>query len=169
MTLNVSSKPFVNFKSSLVDSGMSDPLHELYQEIILEHSKRPRHYGRPEGFTHHAEGYNPLCGDKIEVFVRLVDGAISTVGFECAACAICKASASLMTEAVDQKAPDEIEKTNSRVLELLAGNREATVEGEGEVAALSGVRKFPTRIKCALLPWHTLKAALTGKLKVTAE
>jgi nitrogen fixation protein NifU and related proteins len=148
---------------------MSDELHDLYQEIILDHNKRPRHYGALAHATHSAEGYNPLCGDKIEVFLRIDDDRIADIRFECASCAICKASASIMTVALDGKSLDEAESTRSEVERILTTDTEATLDTQGELAALAGVRKFPARIKCATLPWHTYQAALRGEAKaVTA-
>ena len=148
---------------------MSDELHVLYQEIILDHNKRPRHYGALAHATHSAEGYNPLCGDKIEVFLRIDDDRIADIRFECASCAICKASASIMTVALDGKSLDEAESTRSEVERILTTDTEATLETQGELAALAGVRKFPARIKCATLPWHTYQAALRGEAKAVTE
>ena len=148
---------------------MSDELHDLYQEIILDHNKRPRHYGALAHATHSAEGYNPLCGDKIEVFFRIDDDRIADIRFECASCAICKASASIMTVALDGKSLDEAESTRSEVERILTTDTEATLDTQGELAALAGVRKFPARIKCATLPWHTYQAALRGEAKAVTE
>lgn len=149
---------------------MSDELHDLYQEIILDHNKRPRHYGVLADATHQAEGYNPLCGDKIEVYLNVVDERIESVQFESASCAICKASASMMTEMLAGKTLAEAESAFEQVSELLNGeNVTAELDQQGEVAALGGVRKFPARIKCASLPWHTYQAALRGEAKVATE
>ena len=148
---------------------MSDELHDLYQEIILDHNKRPRHYGALAHATHSAEGYNPLCGDKIEVFLRIDDDRIADIRFECASCAICKASASIMTVALDGKSLDEAESTRSEVERILTTDTEVTLDTQGELAALAGVRKFPARIKCATLPWHTFQAALRGEAKAVTE
>ncbi|MGB0415800.1 MAG: Fe-S cluster assembly sulfur transfer protein SufU [Coraliomargarita sp.] len=139
---------------------MSDALHDLYQEIILEHNKRPRHYGVLEGHTHTAEGYNPLCGDRINVFLKIEENRITDIQFEAAACAICKASASMMSENLLAKTLEEAEALGVRVNELLGTEIEADLATEGEIAALAGVRKFPARIKCATLPWHTFESAL---------
>ena len=139
---------------------MSDALHDLYQEIILEHNKRPRHYGAAEAYTHSAEGYNPLCGDKINVFLTIEGGRVADIQFEAAACAICKASASMMSEALYGKTLDEARELDVRVNELLTTEAEADLAAEGEIAALAGVRKFPARVKCATLPWHTFESAL---------
>ena len=149
---------------------MSDELHELYQEIILDHNKRPRHYGVLAEVTHQAEGYNPLCGDKIDVYLNVVDGRIQAVQFESAACAICKASASMMTEALTGQSVEEAAKIFNRLSESLSGEGDLpALEVEGEIAALAGVRKFPARIKCASLPWHTFQAALRGEASAVTE
>jgi nitrogen fixation NifU-like protein len=147
---------------------MSDDLHDLYQDIILDHNKRPRHYGVLPGCTHTAAGYNPLCGDKIDVFLIVQGGRIEAVQFEAACCAICKASASMMTEALIGKSLAEAEAAFERVGDLLSTEREldADLSVDGEIAALAGVRKFPARIKCATLPWHTYIAALKGDAEV---
>jgi len=141
---------------------MSDDLHDLYQDIILEHNKRPRHYGPLADYTHSAEGYNPICGDKLTIFLVLKEDLIRTVQFEAACCAICKASASMMTEVLIGKTLLEAEAAFKRVGELLSSelNLEADLSVDGEIAALAGVRKFAARIKCATLPWHTYIAAL---------
>lgn len=142
---------------------MSD-LHDLYQEIILDHNKRPRHYGVPDGYTQKAEGYNPLCGDKIEVFVTVESGYIQAVHFEAASCAICKASASMMTEALTGKTLEAAQVIADRVHVLLTDDSErpADLTEDGAIAALAGVRKFPARIKCATLPWHAYGKAVAG-------
>jgi nitrogen fixation NifU-like protein len=150
---------------------MSDDLHELYQDIILDHNKRPRHYGVLADYTHRAEGYNPLCGDKMNVFLIVKDGRIEAVQFEAACCAICKASASMMTDTLTGKTLEEAEAAFARVGEMLSGELEleADLSVDGEIAALAGVRKFPARIKCATLPWHTYGAALRGDARAVTE
>lgn len=145
---------------------MSEELHELYQEIILDHNKRPRNYGSLAGATHRAEGYNPLCGDRIEVFLVIKDGCIQAIQFEAASCAICKASASMMAHALTEKTLGFAEEVAEEVARILkTDTQEISLETCGELAALAGVRKFPARIKCASLPWHTYQAALRGKKK----
>lgn len=149
---------------------MSDELHDLYQAIILDHNKRPRHYGVLADATHQAEGYNPLCGDKIEVYLIVVEKQIQSIQFECASCAICKASASMMTEALVGQSIESATSVFETVCDLLSGEKEnAELDAEGEIAALAGVRKFPARIKCATLPWHTYQAALKGEAKAVTE
>lgn len=142
---------------------MSD-LRDLYQEVILDHTKRPRNFGRMEASNRRAKGHNPLCGDKIDVFLKVKDGVIEDVSFEGAGCAISTASASLMTEAVKGKTVAETEALFSDFHKLLT---EESVNGEaeslGKLAVFSGVREFPVRVKCATLPWHTLKSALDNR------
>lgn len=137
---------------------MSD-LDELYQTIILDHNKRPRHYGRLEDATHSAEGYNPTCGDRIEVSLKIVDERIYAIQFETASCAICKASASMMAQELSGKPLAAFDEIRSEVERLLS-EEVAVDHTESELVALQGVRKFPARIKCASLPWHTVVKAL---------
>lgn len=149
---------------------MSDDLNDLYQGIILDHNKRPRHYGALANATHVAEGYNPICGDRIEVFLQLSGDQIEAIQFECASCAICKASASIMAEALVGQSisfGESIQESVSRILKT--DTETVTHDVQGEVAALSGVRNFPARIKCATLPWHTYQAALRGEAKAATE
>jgi nitrogen fixation NifU-like protein len=149
---------------------MSEDLNDLYQGIILDHNKRPRHYGALANATHVAEGYNPLCGDRIEVFLQLSGDQIEAIQFECASCAICKASASIMAEALAGQSISFGESIQESVSRILKTDRETvTLDVQGEVAALSGVRNFPARIKCATLPWHTYQAALRGEAKTATE
>jgi nitrogen fixation NifU-like protein len=145
---------------------MSEELNDLYQAIILDHNKRPRHYGVLADATHHAEGYNPICGDKIDVYLQIQDERILDIQFESASCAICKASASMMMEALVGKSLAEADSIHQLVREILQGDSETiSLEAQGELVALAGVRKFPARIKCASLSWHTYQAALRGELK----
>ena len=149
---------------------MPEDLNDLYQGIILDHDKRPRHYGALANATHVAEGYNPLCGDRIEVFLQLSGDQIEAIQFECASCAICKASASIMAEALAGQSisfGESIQESVSRILKT--DTETVTLDVQGEVAALSGVRNFPARIKCATLPWHTYQAALRGEAKAATE
>ena len=149
---------------------MSEDLNDLYQGIILDHNKRPRHYGALANATHVAEGYNPLCGDRIEVFLQLSGDLIEAIQFECASCAICKASASIMAEALAGQSVSFGESIQESVIRILKTDTETvTLDVQGEVAALSGVRNFPARIKCATLPWHTYQAALRGEAKTATE
>ena len=149
---------------------MSEDLKDLYQAIILDHNKRPRHYGALANATHVAKGYNPLCGDRIEVFLQLSGDQIEAIQFECASCAICKASASIMAEALVGQSISFGESIQESVSRILKTDTETVAHDvQGEVAALSGVRNFPARIKCATLPWHTYQAALRGEAKAATE
>jgi nitrogen fixation NifU-like protein len=142
---------------------MSD-LSDLYQEVILDHNKRPRNYGVLPGANRTARGHNPLCGDKLTIYL-VVDGhRIEQVSFEGSGCAISKASASLMTDAVKGKSQAEAEALFGRVHAMLTTppDRPIDEDGLGKLLALAGVREFPVRVKCASLAWHTFKAALTG-------
>jgi nitrogen fixation NifU-like protein len=143
----------------------NDALDELYQSIILDHNKHPRNYGKLVNFTHFAEGYNPLCGDKIDVYIRVAHECIESIQFDAACCAICKASASMMTVALVGKPLMQAELTTAHIEGMLSSERNvgADVERDGELVALAGVRKFPARIKCATLPWHTYTAAIRNE------
>lgn len=144
---------------------MSDELRELYQEVILDHNRRPRNFGVPEGATGSADGYNPLCGDKVSVHVCMEGGVLKALGFQGSGCAISTASASLMTErlkGLNQKDAEAVVQGFLRMVTADASAR-AEAEGLGKLEALAGVREFPMRIKCATLCWHTLKAALDRK------
>jgi nitrogen fixation NifU-like protein len=142
---------------------MSD-LRELYQTTILDHNKQPRNFRVPEGANRRADGHNPLCGDRVAVHVRLADGVVEDVGFQGAGCAISTASASLMTQAVKGKSTAEVQKLFDAFHELLTGDPHQAVGAErvGKLAVFAGVREYPIRVKCATLPWHTLRAALEG-------
>ena len=139
---------------------MSD-LSELYQEVILDHYRNPRNFKALDD-ARSAEGYNPLCGDRLKVYVRFVDGRIEEVAFEGSGCAISQASASVMTETLKGKTLSEMQELFRRFQDLVTGKGDAR-EGLtelGEMAAMSGVKEFPSRVKCATLGWHTLAAAL---------
>jgi len=137
-------------------------LKELYQEIILDHNRSPRNFGALEDAHRSAEGFNPLCGDHFTVYVKLDGDRITAIRFAGSGCAISKASASLMTTAVEGKTTSEAEALFARVHDMLTGPvaRPAAVESLGRLAALAGVRAFPARVKCASLAWHALRAAL---------
>lgn len=132
-------------------------LRELYQQTILDHSREPRNFGPLAGANRNAEGYNPLCGDRIALHLDVADGVIRNARFEGAGCAIETASASLMTEAIKGLREDEALQLLERMRAMLTGVAAAE---PGKLAALAGVREFPQRIKCATLPWHTMAAAL---------
>ncbi len=136
---------------------MSD-LRELYQEVIFDHNRNPRNFGHPADANRKAEGYNPLCGDKVTVYLKVENGRIVDVAFEGSGCAISTASASLMTEALKGKTEEEAERLFEGFHGMVAGSGHSIDLGKLEV--LSGVREFPARVKCATLAWHTLSAAL---------
>jgi nitrogen fixation NifU-like protein len=140
-------------------------LRELYQEVILDHSKRPRNFREIENVENQAKGHNPLCGDKISVFVKLKDGRIEDVSFQGAGCAISTASASMMTESLKGKTQEEAEALFERFHDLVTGKLDKGEEtGElGKLAVFAGVQEFPVRVKCATLAWHTLRAAVEKK------
>ncbi len=146
-------------------------LRELYQSVILDHNRRPRNFGVPEGANRHAEGKNPLCGDHLSVHVRLEDGVIEDVGFEGQGCAISKASASLMTEALKGRSAADAEKIYQAFHDLVTSDprSEPRAEGLGKLAVFGGVREFPMRVKCATLCWHTLRSALADGGEVSTE
>jgi nitrogen fixation NifU-like protein len=137
-------------------------LHDLYQEILLDHYKRPRNFGPLLGADGDAEGHNPLCGDRVQVHVKLDGDRLDEVRFEGSGCAISTASASMMTEAVRGKTRAEAAALYERFHDVVTGAVAGDDEALGELAALSGVREFPMRVKCATLAWHTLDAALAG-------
>lgn len=141
---------------------MSTNLSDLYQEIILEHSRKPKNAGVLEDPTAEAGGNNPLCGDRITVYVKLDGDRISDVRFNARGCAISVASASMMTEILIGKTLDEAEEAIERFNTRLTGEDAPDLAEDDELSALMGVRDFPTRIKCATLPWQTLRAALNG-------
>lgn len=139
-------------------------LSDLYQEVVLDHGKRPRNFGTLEGATHRAEGLNPLCGDRLTVWAKLEDGKVREVRFEGSGCAISKASGSVMTGVVKGKTPEEIEALFGRFHRLVTeGAAPGDEEGLGKLAIFGGVHEFPTRVKCASLAWHALRAALSGQ------
>jgi nitrogen fixation protein NifU and related proteins len=140
---------------------MSD-LRELYQEVILEHSKHPRNYRVLQTANHKAEGYNPLCGDHYTVYLDLQDGSIRDISFEGAGCAISKASASMMTQSLKGKSADEAEALFGKFHGLVTGQAGAG-DDIGKLAVFGGVSEFPLRVKCATLAWHALRAALNGQ------
>jgi len=146
-------------------------LRELYQSVILDHNKRPRNFGVPANANHRAEGNNPLCGDQLAVHVFLEDGVVRDVGFEGQGCAISKASASLMTEAVKGRSAAEAEKIFGAFHALVTSDpREEPEIGDlGKLAVFGGVREFPMRVKCATLCWHTLRSALHDGGVVSTE
>lgn len=143
-------------------------LRELYQETILDHNRHPRNFGRIEGASHHAHGYNPLCGDRVDVYLTVEDGVVAEIAFDGDGCAISTASASIMTEALTGRTVDQAHELFERFRDLLIADAQALPELE-KLEVLAGVRAFPTRVKCATLPWHTLQAALREEASVTTE
>jgi nitrogen fixation protein NifU and related proteins len=135
-------------------------LKDLYRDVILDHNKRPRNFGKLEGADAHADGHNPLCGDRLSVFVKMNGEQVEDLRFEGKGCAISTASASLMTEAVKGKDKAAIGALFEKVHNLLTQQDAVPGPELGKLAALSGVREFPSRVKCASLCWHTLNAAL---------
>jgi nitrogen fixation NifU-like protein len=142
---------------------MSD-LRELYQEVILDHHKKPRNFHKLEVANRHADGYNPLCGDRISLYLKVENGIVLEVGFQGSGCAISTASASMMTECLRGKTEAEAQALFRRFHDLVTGQDPVGAEPLelGKLAVFSGVREYPVRVKCATLCWHTLKAALEG-------
>ena len=147
---------------------MSD-LSDLYQEVILDHNRRPRNYHAVDNANHTAEGYNPLCGDRLNLFLRVENGVVTDVGFQGSGCAISKASASLMTDSIKGRPVEEIRDLFRRFHTMVTTPPDQPVENLGKLSVLSGVREFPVRVKCASLAWHTLKAALDREALVSTE
>jgi nitrogen fixation NifU-like protein len=143
--------------------AMSD-LRELYQELILDHNKRPRNFKKPEGANRTALGNNPLCGDKLNVYLKIKDNVIEDIGFEGSGCAISTASASVMTEMLKGKTFEEAEALFERFHHLMTDEEgEVDLDELGKMAVFAGVREFPVRVKCATLAWHTAHAAIGGR------
>ena len=137
---------------------MSD-LRDLYQQVILDHNRKPRNFRKIADANRTAEGYNPLCGDQLTLYLTVNDGVVVDAAFQGSGCAISKAAASLMTAAVIGKSEAEVDALFHRVHAMLTGTNGDTAD-VGKLAVFAGVREFPSRIKCASLPWHTLQAAL---------
>lgn len=147
---------------------MSD-LRELYQSVIIDHSKRPRNFGELDGSNRSADGFNPLCGDKLTVYVKVEDDIVNDIQFSGSGCAISLASASLMTESIKGKTVDEARTIFENFHKLVTTEPAAGTEtcDLGKLQVFAGVREFPVRVKCATLAWHTLTSALTGDGDVT--
>ena len=146
-------------------------LGDLYQEILLEHNNRPRNFRPLADATQSAEGYNPLCGDTVTVYLDVTDGVVRDVSFQGSGCAISRASASMMTETIKGQAVDDVMRVFD-AFHLMMTEPEADLDYDtlGDLESLAGVTDFPTRIKCAVLAWHTLRAALDGRASgVTTE
>lgn len=140
-------------------------LRDLYQEVILEHSKAPRNFRVLKDANHHAEGFNPLCGDRLTVYVEMDGDGIRDISFQGSGCAISKASASIMTQSVKGRSKQEVDALFDNFRRLVTGqlNSQGGSPELGKLAAFSGVSEYPVRVKCATLPWHTLRAALYGE------
>jgi nitrogen fixation NifU-like protein len=144
---------------------------QLYQEIILDHNKKPRNWGSLDDATHRAEGLNPLCGDHIWVALKVDDGLIEKVVFEGESCAICKASASMMTANVKGKRIEQAEQLVQEFREMATGRLDVAAQPHhlGRLAVFAGVKDLPSRVKCAILPWHTLHAAFCDRPSASTE
>lgn len=146
-------------------------LSELYQQVILDHNKKPRNFRRLEMANHSAEGYNPLCGDQLKVYLQLEDETVRDISFEGSGCAISKAAASMMTQAVKGKTKEETENLFNEFHQMVKGelDEESTPNRLGNLKIFAGVREFPVRVKCATLAWHTLHAALNKQGQISTE
>jgi len=141
---------------------MSD-LRDLYQEVILDHYRKPRNFRSLADANRKAEGFNPLCGDRLTLYVKLKDGVIADASFEGSGCAISTASASLLTESIKGKTEHEAEMLFQSFRDVVTGSGETPNTDLGKLDVLAGVREFPVRVKCATLAWHTLRAALASQ------
>ena len=146
---------------------VSSELRELYQELILEHSKKPRNFHALEHANHTAEGFNPLCGDKIKLYLDIEGDKIKDIGFQGSGCAISKASASMMTASIKGKTVTEVEELFSEFHKMLSGEASAKLNQTklGKLSVFSGVSEFPVRVKCATLAWHALRAGMEANGK----
>jgi nitrogen fixation NifU-like protein len=146
-------------------------LSELYQQVILDHNKKPRNFRKLDDANHTAEGYNPLCGDQLTIYLNVENDLVKDVGFEGSGCAISKASASMMTQAVKGKSKEKAEHLFKEFHSMVMGNLDEENEENslGNLKIFSGVREFPVRVKCATLPWHTMHAALNKEEQVSTE
>ena len=138
-------------------------LSDLYQEVILDHNRRPRNFRSIDDASRRQEGYNPLCGDRLTLYVTLDGDRIADVAFEGSGCAISKASASLMTEALKGKTVADARELFEKFHDMVTSSPDTEAPDLGKLSVLSGVREYPTRVKCASLAWHTLKAAVSGE------
>tara|TARA_B100000029_G_scaffold132030_1_gene125894 strand:- start:223 stop:669 length:447 start_codon:yes stop_codon:yes gene_type:complete len=146
---------------------MSD-IRDLYQELILDHSSSPRNFGKIEKATHSGDGHNPLCGDKINLFLVIQDSKLVDIKFNAKGCAISIASASMMTEILMGKTIREVESVYSNFHSLVTGNDNDVRETIGQLEALAGVKEYPMRVKCATLAWHTVKVAMERKEQIVS-
>lgn len=155
-------------------------LSELYQQVILDHNKKPRNFRKLETANHSAEGFNPLCGDQLTVYLNLEDDSVKEISFEGSGCAISKAAASMMTQAVKGKSKQQAEQLFSEFHGMVTGDMDGDDTGEvtdedkeagrlGNLRVFAGVREFPVRVKCATLAWHTMHAALNNQETISTE
>jgi nitrogen fixation NifU-like protein len=146
-------------------------LSELYQQVILDHNKKPRNFRKLESANHTAEGYNPLCGDQLTVYLNVDADLVTDVGFEGSGCAISKASASMMTQAIKGKSKEQAETLFKEFHSMVTGelDEESEQNSLGNLKIFAGVREFPVRVKCATLPWHTMHAALNKQEQISTE
>ena len=145
-------------------------MRELYQQVILEHNKKPRNFGKLEPCTHHADGHNPLCGDQLRLTVQVEDGRIADIKFEGSGCAIDVASASLMTGAVKGKTTEEADRMADQFRAMVRGELDPAAPNDlGKLTLFQGVKDLPSRVKCAVLPWATLHSALKGEEVASTE
>lgn len=146
-------------------------LSELYQQVILDHNKKPRNFRKLETANHTAEGYNPLCGDQLTIYLNLAGDAVQEIAFEGSGCAISKAAASMMTQAVKGKSKAQAEELFREFHSMVTGelDEETDENSLGNLKIFAGVRDFPVRVKCATLPWHTMYAALNNEERVSTE
>ncbi len=146
-------------------------LSELYQQVILDHNKKPRNFRKLERANHSAEGYNPLCGDHLTIYVDLEGNSVKEIAFEGSGCAISKAAASMMTQAVKGKSKEQAEELFNEFHSMVTGELDEETEENnlGNLRIFAGVREFPVRVKCATLPWHTLHAALNNEELASTE
>ena len=146
-------------------------LSELYQQVILDHNKKPRNFRKLESANHSAEGYNPLCGDQLTVYLNVEGDLVTDVGFEGSGCAISKASASMMTQAVKGKSKEQAQTLFKEFHSMVTGELDAENDENslGNLKIFAGVREFPVRVKCATLPWHTMHAALNKQEQISTE
>ncbi len=146
-------------------------LSELYQQVILDHNKKPRNFHKLESPTHTAEGYNPLCGDHLNIYLNVEGDELKEIAFEGSGCAISKAAASMMTQAVKGKTREHVERLFNEFHSMVTGEFDEDTEQNvlGNLKIFAGVRDFPVRVKCATLPWHTMLAALNNEQTVSTE
>ena len=146
-------------------------LSELYQQVILDHNRKPRNFHKLETANRSAEGYNPLCGDQLHIYLQVEDDQVKDISFEGSGCAISKAAASMMTQAVKGKSKQEAENLFGEFHRMVTGELDEETEDNhlGKLKIFAGVREFPVRVKCATLSWHTMRAALENKGKATTE